>query len=430
MQEHIVIIGNGISGVTLARCVRKLSNKKITIISSENDYFFSRTALMYVFMGHLKFEHTQPYENFFWKKNKIELVNDYVNKIEVSQNQLVLKSNKTLKYDKLIIATGSKPNKLNLENETCNGVVNLYHKQDLDTIEILAKTAKNAVLIGGGLIGVELAEMLHSKNIDVTYLIRENSFWNSVLPNEESQMITNHILENKIKIVPNASISSINIDNNANLKSITTNLNVEIPCNILGVTIGVSPNISFLKNSEIETEKGVLVNEFLQTNIKNIYAIGDCAQQKTIQGNRKSVEAVWYTGKIMGETLAKTICGFPTQYNPGNWFNSAKFFDIEYQTYGWVFAKKLPFEKQLYWQQKNKAIRIAFNAQTNEFLGINTFGIRLKQEFFDQVLNEKKSVDFVIENIHQANFDPEFYKNYFPEIKKTLNNQLNLSETI
>ena len=72
-MEHIVIIGNGISGVTAARHIRKLSDKKITIISAETDYFFSRTALMYVYMGHMKFEHTQPYENWFWKKNSIEL---------------------------------------------------------------------------------------------------------------------------------------------------------------------------------------------------------------------------------------------------------------------------------------------------------------------------------------------------------------------
>ena len=69
-MENIVIIGNGISGVTLARHIRKQSNHNITIISSEADFFFSRTALMYVYMGHMKFEHTQPYENDFWKKTK------------------------------------------------------------------------------------------------------------------------------------------------------------------------------------------------------------------------------------------------------------------------------------------------------------------------------------------------------------------------
>mgnify|MGYP000265332673 FL=1 len=72
MEEHIVIIGNGISGITCARHIRKNSNKRITVISGETEHFFSRTALMYVYMGHMKFEHTQPYENWFWKKNRID----------------------------------------------------------------------------------------------------------------------------------------------------------------------------------------------------------------------------------------------------------------------------------------------------------------------------------------------------------------------
>ena len=72
-MDHFVIIGNGIAGVTAARHIRKNSDVKITIISAENKYFFSRTALMYVYMGHMKFEHTQPYEPHFWTKNRIEL---------------------------------------------------------------------------------------------------------------------------------------------------------------------------------------------------------------------------------------------------------------------------------------------------------------------------------------------------------------------
>jgi len=70
-MEHVAIIGNGISGITAARHIRKMSDKKITVISSETKYFFARTALMYIYMGHLKFDHTKPYEDWFWKKNKI-----------------------------------------------------------------------------------------------------------------------------------------------------------------------------------------------------------------------------------------------------------------------------------------------------------------------------------------------------------------------
>jgi len=90
-MEHIVIIGNGIAGVTAARHIRKNSDKKITIVSAETDYFFSRTALMYVYMGHMKFEHTQPYENWFWKKNRIDLVKGYVTQVDHDNKKLVFK---------------------------------------------------------------------------------------------------------------------------------------------------------------------------------------------------------------------------------------------------------------------------------------------------------------------------------------------------
>ncbi|MDP4664362.1 MAG: NAD(P)/FAD-dependent oxidoreductase, partial [Salibacteraceae bacterium] len=72
-NKHVVIIGNGIAGVTCARHIRKRSNAKITIISGETDHFFSRTALMYIYMGHMKYEHTKPYEDWFWEKNRIDL---------------------------------------------------------------------------------------------------------------------------------------------------------------------------------------------------------------------------------------------------------------------------------------------------------------------------------------------------------------------
>ena len=73
-MRHIVILGNGIAGITAARELRKLGDDRITVISAETDYFFSRTALMYVYMGQLEFHHTKPYEDWFWQKNRIELL--------------------------------------------------------------------------------------------------------------------------------------------------------------------------------------------------------------------------------------------------------------------------------------------------------------------------------------------------------------------
>ena len=428
-MEHIVIIGNGISGVTLARHIRKLSDKKITIISAESEYFFSRTALMYVFMGHMKFEHTQPYEPFFWKKNRIELKKAFVSSVDTDNKKVVFEDKSSLQYDKLVIATGSKSNKFGWKGQDFNGVLGMYSKQDLEKLETLSPNCKRAVVVGGGLIGIELVEMLASRNIPVTFLVREKSFWGNILPLQESEMINRHIREHHIDLRLQTGLEEIIADQNGRAKAIKTDKGEIIECSIVGLTAGVSPNIDFLKNSNIETNRGVKVNRFLETNIKDVYAIGDCAEQHEAIGNRRNIEAVWYTGRMMGETLAQTICGKPMQYNPGNWFNSAKFLDIEYQTYGWVFANTGANETHFYWENKcgKKAISITFDTQSRLFLGINTFGIRMRHEFFDAVLNDKKTVDFVIQNLKKANFDPEFFSTFEKEIASKFKNEFSLT---
>ena len=106
-MRQIVIIGNGISGVTAARHLRKMGDDKILLISDESDAFFSRTALMYVYMGHMKFEHTQPYEADFWEKNRIDRLRGHVVSVNPTQKTLVLNDESTRNFDVLIIATGS-----------------------------------------------------------------------------------------------------------------------------------------------------------------------------------------------------------------------------------------------------------------------------------------------------------------------------------
>ena len=429
-MEHIVIIGNGISGVTTARHIRKLSDKKITIISAETEHFFSRTALMYVYMGHMKFEHTKPYEDWFWKKNRIDLKFGFVSSIETKSKTIYFENHDSLQYDKLVIATGSKSNKFDWPGQDLKGVQGLYHKQDLDNLEIYApnnKVCKRAVIVGGGLIGMELAEMLNTRNIPVTFLVRESSFWNGVLPKGESEMINRHIKNHHIDLRLSTNLKEIISDEKGKVKSIIIEeTGEEIACDLVGLTAGVSPNIDFLKNSDIETNRGVLVNRYLETNIKDVFAIGDCAEQREAIGNRRPIEAVWYTGRMMGETLAQTICGNKLEYKPGHWFNSAKFFDIEYQTYGWVFSKPKEGHQHFHWKHNDdtKCITIEFDSETNVFLGINTFGIRMRHEVFDKWLTEKRTVDYVMQHLVEANFDPEFYKHFEKEILSTYKNQL------
>jgi NAD(P)H-nitrite reductase large subunit len=417
-MKHIVIIGNGISGITAARHIRKRSDHRITVISSETEHFFSRTALMYIYLGHLKYEHTKPYEDWFWKKNKIDLVLDHVESVNPAENKLTLRAGKQLSYDVLILATGSRSNIPDWPGQHLHGVQGLYSYQDLQKMNDNTKNTSHAVIVGGGLIGVEMAEMLRSRQIEVTFLVREPAFWSNVLPLQDANMISDHIRSHHIDMRTNTQLKEIIGDDKGAVRAVVTDKDETIPCEFVGITVGVSPAIDFLKTSGIELNRGILVNEFLQTNFRNIYAIGDCVERKYDLAGRKKIEQVWYTGRMMGEVVAQTICDQPTRYEPGPWFNSAKFFDIEYQTYGNVPNELSEHEADLYWEcsGRKKAIHIVWNKITGQFLGINAFGIRLRHELFDRWLQEHRDVQFVVDHFSEANFDPEFHANFKDEI--------------
>ncbi len=422
MPQNVVIIGNGISGITCARNIRKQSNDEITIISSETEHFYSRTALMYIFMGHMKYEHTKPYEDWFWEKNRIQLVKAKVTSIDVKGKKILLQKGASINYDKVVIATGSVSNKPDFTGINLTGVQSLYGMPDLELMNENTKGIKSAVMIGGGLIGIEMTEMLLSRNIHVTFLIRENAYWDNILPKEEAEMISRHIKEHHVDLRTATELKEIKGD--GKVTSIITNKGEEIACEFVGVTVGVSPNISIIKNTEIETDRGILVNEFFETNVPNVYAIGDCIQHRNPPVGRKPVEQVWYTGRIHGETLAKTICGKRTGYNPSPWFNSAKFFDIEYQTYGTINAQPLENESSFYWEHEGGKIcfRGVYDKGDDTIIGLNVLGIRLRHEICDKWLQEKRSIDDVMANLHQLNFDPEFFDKHEKNILSAYNN--------
>ncbi len=417
-MKKIVIIGNGITGTTVARNIRKLSDYEITIVSSESEHFFSRTALMYIYMGHMKYEHTKPYEDWFWEKNRINLIKGEVQKIDFKEKTLLLSENNTIKYDSLVIASGSVSNKFGWPGQDLKGVQGLYNLQDVSTMETSTKNIKQAVIVGGGLIGIEMAEMLHSRHIPVTFLVRESKYWNNVLPDQEAEMIGRHIISQGIDLRLQSELKEIIGDENGVVQSIVTGSGEKIACQFVGLTAGVSPNIKFLKNTDLETDRGILVNEFLETNIENVYSAGDCAEFRSPLPDHPKVEQLWCTGKMQAEMLARTICGNRSAYQRGIWFNSAKFFDIEYQTYGMVFNKPRESEKTFYWEHADgqKCFRMIYNSE-EEIIGFNFFGIRYKQTVADSFIRTKTNINDVIDRLSEGFFDPEFFESYHKPIK-------------
>jgi NADPH-dependent 2,4-dienoyl-CoA reductase/sulfur reductase-like enzyme len=430
-NRNIVIIGNGISGVTCARHIRKKDESiQITLISGETDHFFSRTALMYIYMGHMKYEHTKPYEDWFWEKNRLNLKRAWVETVNFEQKSLNFSNGESMAYDVLVLATGSRPNKFGWPGQDLQGVQGMYSFQDLELMEANTHNISRAVIVGGGLIGIEMAEMLNSRKIPVTFLVREKNFWDNVLPLEESKMINRHILEHHIDLRLDTELEEIIGDELGKVKAITTKAGKAIECQFVGLGVGVSPNIEFLRTKPsqgseesngsgdemLQTNRGILVDRFFKTNIPDVYAIGDCAEFREAPAtDRKNIEQVWYTGRMHGETLAFNLTSDnPVPYQPGVWFNSAKFFDIEYQTYGFVPPFWSEEYDSLYWEDAGgkTALRFLYGKSDMKIKGVNAFGWRLRHDYFDKAISEGWMFEKVLTHLNKASFNPEFFKSH------------------
>ena len=430
-NSHIVIVGNGISGITCARHVRRLNTEvQISVISSETEHFFSRTALMYIYMGHMKYEHTKPYEDFIWKKERITLCYDHVERLDVSKKQLVLRESGSMTYDQLVLATGSKVRTSNWPGISLQGIQGLFSYPDLRKMETATKNISKAAVVGGGLIGIELVEMLHSRHISTTFLIRDKAFWGNVLPKQEAELVTRHIREQKgVTLMTETEVKSFEDNGNGQLQSITCTNGAHVACEFAGISIGVQSNCALVEGTPVEHRRGILVDTYLRTSAPDVYAIGDCAELRQPAPHRAPIEAVWYAGRMMGETLARTLTGDPTPYHPGVWFNSAKFFDIEYQVYGQVSPKLLQTQKSLYWEHPKgrSAMRIVFDPSTHAVLGCNVLGFRQRHVAWERWIEQQIPIEQVLDALEEARFDAEFSYRYEDALRQSFKQEHQLS---
>ena len=202
------------------------------------------------------------------------------------------------------------------------------------------------------------------------------------------------------------------------MRAVRTISGKEVPCQFVGIATGVRPNIGFLQGSGIALDQGILVNEYFETSQEDVYAISDCVQFRSPAAGNPAMEQLWYTGRLHAQTLAATLLGKRTAYDRGPWFNSAKFLDIEYQTYGFVPAQPGEQHASLYWQDAaaGKAIRMVYDQESARLLGINLLGIRYRHDLCHHWLKQQYTLHEVIQELPAVNFDPEFFQRYEQEL--------------
>ncbi|MCB2410270.1 NAD(P)/FAD-dependent oxidoreductase [Hymenobacter lucidus] len=424
---RLLIIGNGITGVTAALTVRRLQPEaQITLVSDESEQHYSRTALMYVYMGHMRQQDIRPYDDWFWPENRLTLLHATATSLDTQARQVTLSNGQQLPYDKLLLATGSVSRLTGWPGRELRGVQGLYGLPDLARMEQDTHGIKQAVVVGGGLIGVELAEMLHSRGIGVTVLVRDAHYWGSVLPAAEARLVQQQFEHHGITVRYLTELAEIVGNAAGRVQAVRTTAGEELACQWVGLATGVTPNLALAQTSAVETDRGILVDEQLQTNVPDVYAAGDCAQFRQPGRGEVPIEQLWYTGRMQGETVAHTLCGTPTAYRRGVWFNSAKFFHLEYQTYGRVPVQPETGTDSFYWEHPGgrHALRLNFNsAPGHAVTGFNALGLRLRHAVCEQWISNQTPVREVVATLGAANFDPEFYRQHEADIVRRFNQQ-------
>ena len=388
MQEHIVIIGNGISGVTTARHIRKLSDKKITIVSAETEYFFSRTALMYIYMGHMKFEHTQPYENWFWKKNRIELKKGYVKTIDTNSKTLSFAEGNTLQYDKLVIATGSKPSSLPFINVDKERIITSTEALKLKEIP------KHMIVIGGGVIGLELGQVYKRLGSEVSIV----EYMDRIIPTMDSGLsreLNKVFKKAKFKMNVSHKVKSIErVGDEVIVKADNKKgEEVEFRGDYCLVSVGRSPYTSGLSTEaagvKLDERGRVEVNGSLQTSASNIYAVGDVVKGAML-AHKASEEAVMVAEIIAGQKphinynlIPGVVYTWPEVAAVGKTEEQLKEAGTKYKS--GTFAMRALGRARASMDIDGQ-IKVLADAETDEILGVHMIGARAADMIAEAVI--------------------------------------------
>ena len=416
---HYVIVGNGVCGIEAALALRAREAKaRISLVSDEHDHFFSRPALMYVFAGQTSLKDTEPYDRQLYERMGFERVRRRVESVAPAGKELAFTDGSRLGYDKLLLAVGSKARAAAWPGSEGPGVHAFVTLRDLEGLDRDAHKGGRAVVIGGGLIGVEAAEILHDRGLHVTFVIRENWYFPLALDENEALLVTEHMREHGIDVRFGMNVKDIVRGEGGGPRAVRLETGDEVACDVVVSAIGVVPNTKFLEGSGIALSKGgaIEVDDGLKASPPDVYAAGDCANVTWADGSRRP-EQLWYTARDQGRLVARAMLGDEIAYKRGTWYNSAKFFDIEWTTAGfvpvclnWDNTPIDPGADFRCWFQRvpGQFVSQRVVVKGDRVVGFNFLGSRWNHEPLLQWIHERRSLDYVLEHLPEAQFDEEF----------------------
>lgn len=301
-----LIVGGGVAGTTAAETLRQNDKDgRIGIISDEPHIFYSRIMLSKpnFFLGKIPFDQVWLKKKEWYEENRIEFMGGVsAKRLDIGSKTVELSNGAVLGYQKLLLATGGEARRSNLPGADKKGVCYVRDLEEAKELMAEVKTAKRAVAIGSGFVSFEMCEMMHLAEIEVTLIMREPYYWYPLFDRESAKMIESSLEKAGVKILRETEISEILGDTHMN--GVVLKNGEKIDCELALMGIGLVFNLDWIKEAGVEINRGILANEYLETNISDIYTAGDVAEFNDLVLGFQIQLGNWVNAQMHGKVAA------------------------------------------------------------------------------------------------------------------------------
>lgn len=304
-----VVIGTGVAGISAVEAIRGVDRSgEVIMIGDDPHGYYSRPGLAYFLTGELQDKTLFPKTREEYAGLKFTYKKARVLEIDRTARTLQLDDKSLLAYDKLLIATGASAIPLTVPGANLQGVMKLDNLEDAREIMKHAKHGRTAVVVGGGITALELTEGLLSRGVHVHYLLRGMRYWSNVLDEHESRIVEGRLQAEGVELHFLSEVQQI-LGKSGRVKAVRLLDGRTMKCDMVAYAVGIKPRLELAQSAGLAIDRGILVNEFLQTNDENIYAAGDVAQAYDPLTGRSVLDSLWGPAREQGFAAGLSMAG-------------------------------------------------------------------------------------------------------------------------
>jgi len=337
MSTSHVIIGDGIAGASAAETIREADpDASVTVLTDEGEALYNRILIKEFAKGKLPEAPISIHEPEWYEERDIDLqLNTHVTEIEPVAHEIQTHTGDTYGYDKLLIATGGTPAQLPVENSDADGIHHFWTFEDARGIREHAEESDQGIIVGAGLLGIDLAAVCAAQGIDAKYLMRGDRWWRYALSGDGAEIIHEALRENGVEPVFDSGVDHFEVDDDGRVSGAVDPNGEQYDGEWAGVAIGLEFNTEFLDGVGIDLDDGVVVDEYMQTDVEDIYAAGDLTQYYDTIFNSRAQNGAWGSAKEQG-SVAGTNMVADDEEREFRWVSSYSIthFDFPFLSFG------------------------------------------------------------------------------------------------